>query len=146
MGRRSATFQIKGFEELLEDVKKCQGDIEKTVTALANESVDIIYDALKSSANAADVPKSVTNTIQKNHASWHGNVCSASVGWKKEELDPNNPSPGHKAVFLNYGTPRRTEHGKITGHFFITNAKKKASKKVKKAQKDALNNIIGNLK
>lgn len=143
---KTSVLQVKGFESLLDKVKTAQGDIVSATTKLANESVDIIYDDLKSSAAAAGVPKSVTDEIKKERAAWQGNICSAGVGWKLGSFDSNNPSQGYKAIFLNYGTPRRSRHGKIQGRFFITRAKKISKRKVKKAQEETVNKIIGELK
>jgi hypothetical protein len=72
-----------------------------------------------------------------------GNTYRAEVGYKKGSYDPSNPSDGYKVVFLNYGTPRRTMHGKVKARGFILNAKKKASPQIKKAQKATLEKILG---
>lgn len=145
MGKASV-LEIKGFEKLLEKVQQAEGDIESVTTKVANECVDIMYSDLKNAANAAGVPSSVSNEITKEKASWNGNVCSAGVGWKLGSFNPDNPSQGYKAIFLNYGTPRRSKHGQVQGRFFITAAKKSSKKKVKKAQENALKEITGDLK
>lgn len=72
-----------------------------------------------------------------------GNRYSAAVGYKKGSYDPSAPSDGYKVVFLNYGTPRRTKHGKVAARGFIQKAKKNASKQIKKAQKETLEKILG---
>ncbi len=145
MGKASV-LEIKGFEKLLEKVQQAEGDIESVTTKVANEGVDIMYSDLKNAANAAGVPSSVSNEITKEKASWNGNVCSAGVGWKLGSFNPDKPSQGYKAIFLNYGTPRRSKHGQVQGRFFITSAKKSSKKKVKKAQENALKEITGDLK
>lgn len=144
MGSNSV-LQVKGFEELLEKVQKAEGNIKEVTTKMANESVDIICDELKSAAIAAGVPSSVTDEITKEKASWHGNRCEAGAGWKLGSFNPDNPSQGYKAIFLNYGTPRRSKHGQVQGRFFIKKAKTASKKKVKKAQENALKEITGEL-
>lgn len=143
---KASVLEIKGFEKLLEKVQQAEGNIDKVTTMIANESVDIIYSDLKNAAEAAGVPSSVVNEITKEKATWHGNVCSAGVGWKLGSFNPDNPSQGYKAIFLNYGTPRRSKHGQIQGRFFITRAKGTSRKKVKKVQQKALEEITGDLK
>lgn len=143
---KTSVLEVKGFEKLLEKVQQAEADIESVTTKVANESVDILYNDLKSAANAAGVPSSVVNEITKEKATFHGNVCSAGVGWKLGSFNPDNPSQGYKAIFLNYGTPRRTKHGQIQGRFFITRAKKSSKAKVKKVQENALKEITGGLK
>lgn len=79
--------------------------------------------------------------------------------------DPKNPSAGYKAVFRNYGTVRRTvkdtgEHatvggnwktlgtdrGAVTGTGFIATAKDASRPKVKKIQRQKLDDILKGLK
>ena len=72
-----------------------------------------------------------------------GNRYSAAVGYKKGSYDPNDPSDGYKVVFLNYGTPRRTLHGKVAARGFIQATKKKARPRIKKAQRETLEKILG---
>lgn len=145
MGKNSV-LEVKGFKELLEKVQQAEADIDKVTTKVANESVDIIYSELKNAANAAGVPSSITNEIIKEKATWEGNRCSAGAGWKLGSFEPDSPSKGYKAIFLNYGTPRRSKHGQIQGRFFIKKAKNSSKRKIKSTQENALKEITGDLK
>jgi hypothetical protein len=66
----------------------------------------------------------------------------ARVGYKKGAYNPNDISDGYKVVFSNYGTPKRSKHGKIEAKGFIDRAQKNARKRIKKAQKEALEKIL----
>ena len=67
------------------------------------------------------------------------------VGWEMGEYNPQNLSEGFKALFLNFGTPHRSKHGKVKARGFITRAKKKSKKNIKAAQENALNEILRGL-
>ena len=75
----------------------------------------------------------------------HGFI-TARVGYKKGLYDPHNLSDGYKVVFLNYGTPRRTRHGKVKARGFISKAKSRAKPKMRKEQEKTLNDILRGLK
>ena len=71
-----------------------------------------------------------------------GNAYIARVGYAQTAYNPNNPSDYTKAIFLNYGTPHRSKHGKVTARGFVAKARKKASAPIKKAQKETLEKIL----
>lgn len=146
MGSNSGIkLNITGFENLLEQIQQADGNINSATEQALNESAAVVAEELRSAATSAGVPASVVNAIKQDAAKWNGNKCSVSVGWKLGTFDPRNPSQGYKALFANYGTPHRQEHGKVKGQFFITDAKKRASKRVKKIQKQTLENILKGL-
>lgn len=152
------------FAPLLERIKEAEGDVEAAAWTAARKGAKVMYDELKNEATASGVPASVTNEItfqaERDDA---GNRIACKVGWRIPPYDPSNPSAGHKAIFMNYGTPHRhgrsgtkafidgrwvtldTDRGYITGRGFIGRAKKKARPKIKKAQEEALREILGGL-
>lgn len=147
MGSNSGIkLDIKGFEKLLERVQEAEGDIESATTQALSESAAAVAAELRSAASAAGVPGSVTSGITQDAPKWEGNKCSVSVGWKVGSYDPRNLSQGFKAIFLNYGTPHRTQHGKVQGKRFIAAAKSAATSKARSAQKKAFNDILKGLK
>ena len=97
---------------------------------------------LKTQMQAANVDSDLINRMPPPEVESEGNRHTARVGYKKGAYDPNNPSDGYKVVFANYGTPRRSKHGKQPEKRFIEKAKKKAKPKIKKAQKETLNKIL----
>ena len=94
----------------------------------------------------SDVPNNIIDALPSPDFEQNGNAFSARVGYKKGAYDPKNPSIGYKVVFLNYGTPNRTKHGKVVGRGFIQKAKRKALPKIRKQQEKALQDALKGLK
>lgn len=135
-------LQLKGFDELLEKIQKAGGSIDRAADSCLRQSAQIMQKELKAQMQAADVDSALINAMPPPQIEVEGNRYSAAVGYKKGAFDPNNPSDGYKVVFLNYGTPRRTKHGKVTARGFIQAAKTKAHPQIKKAQRATLEKIL----
>ena len=153
------------FKKLLEDIKDAGGDVELAAMKTAVKCAEAMHEELVSECNASGVPSNVSGEIQHNvNATSGGNVYEIEAGWKMGDYNPKNPSAGYKAVFLNYGTARRTtkarvvhqniggnwvtlgtDRGAITARGFIGRAKKSAGKRVKKIQKEALQEMLKEL-
>lgn len=147
MGKKSGiTVKIEGFEEILTEIQKAGGSIDKAVNSAINQSAQIVQSELKNQMQQAGVDSGLINAMPNYEVMQEGNRQIVEVGYKKGTYDPNNLSDGYKVVFLNYGTPNRTKYGKIVGKGFITKAKKAASPKVKKVQKEIFDKILGRLK
>ena len=138
-----AILQLKGFDELFEQIQKAGGSIDKAAESCLRQSANIMETELKAQMQAAGVDSSLVNSMPPPQITIDGNRYSAAVGYKKGNYDPSNPSDGYKVVFLNYGTPHRTKHGKVAARGFIQAAKKKARPRIKKAQKETLDKILG---
>lgn len=138
-----SVLQLKGFDDLLEQIQKAGGSIDRAADSCLRQSAQIMQAELKAQMQAAGVDSNLINAMPSPQITVDGNQYSAAVGYKKGSFDPRNPSDGYKVVFLNYGTPRRTKHGKVAARGFILKAKKKASKPIKKAQREALEKILG---
>lgn len=141
-----AILTLKGFDDLLADIQKAGGSIDQAANSCLRQSAQIMQSELKSKMSAAGVDGGLIGSMSPPEIKVEGNVYEAEVGYKKGAYDPRNPSAGYKVVFLNYGTPRRSKHGKVAPRGFIAAAKKSASPRIKKAQKDALEKILGRLK
>lgn len=167
-GNKSGVLVTVGFDSLLEKIKDAQGDVEAAAWDAARKGAKEMYDELKSEAEASGVPPELTawpTLSMQAERDESGNRFGCKVGWKVGDYDPNNPSPAHKVIFLNYGTPRRyvkskayqhirlggewvtvsDDRGRIDARGFIGRAKKKARPKVKKAQEAALRKILEEL-
>lgn len=142
----SIKLNIEGFEDILKDIEAAGGSIDKACDSALRQSAQIMQDTLKAEMRAANVPNDLIASMPQSEVYSKANRFSAEVGYTKGPYDPKNPSDGYKVVFLNYGTPNRKKHGKVTARGFIQKAKKKASPKIKKAQKEALNKILERLK
>lgn len=146
---------------MLEAIKAAGGDVDKAAMQAAKECASAVHGELVSECNASGVPSSISSEITHD-VNVSGNMYEVKVGWKKGDYNPENPSAAYKAVFLNYGTARRTvqkkshvpyggdwattaNRGQIVGRGFIQRAKKSAGKKVKKVQKEALEKMLKEL-
>lgn len=138
-----AILQLKGFDELLEKIQNAGGSIDAAADSCLRQSAQIMQAELKAQMQAAGVDSGLINAMPPPQITVDGNRYSAAVGYKKGNFDPRNPSDGYKVVFLNYGTPRRTMHGKVAARGFIEKAKKKARPQIKRAQQETLEKILG---
>lgn len=140
-----AILQLKGFEELYEQIQKAGGSIDSAAKSCIQRSANIMQTELKAQMQAAGVDGDLIAKMPPPSITAEGNRYSAAVGYKKGSYDPRNPSDDYKVVFLNYGTPRRTMHGKVAARGFIQKAKKKAHPQIKRAQQETLDEILRGL-
>lgn len=138
-----AILQLKGFDDLLEQIQKAGGSIDRAADSCLRQSSQTMQSELKAQMQAAGVDSDLINSMPPPEITVDGNRYSAAVGYKKGDYDPSNLSDGYKVVFLNYGTPRRTMHGKVAARGFIQAAKKKAAPQIKKQQQETLEKILG---
>lgn len=142
----SIKLKLDGFDDLLSQIEKAGGTIDGAAKQCLQKSANIMHDELKKQMTAANVDGDLIDRMPPPEIETEGNRHTARVGYKKGTYDPHNPSDGYKVVFANYGTPRRSEHGQQPAKRFIEKAKKKASARIKKAQKQTLDEIIEGLK
>jgi hypothetical protein len=142
----SIKIKLAGFEDLLTEIENAGGAIDRAANSCLQQSAHIMHSELKTQMQSANVDSGLINRMPPPEVEVTGNSYIARVGYKKGAYDPQNPSDGYKVVFANYGTPRRSEHGKQPAKGFIQAAKKKASGRIKKAQKETLNKILERLK
>lgn len=138
-----AILQLKGFDDLLEQIQKAGGSVDRAVDSCLRQSAQIMEKELKAQMQSAGVESDLINAMPPSQIKVNGNNYRAEVGYKKGNYDPRNLSDGYKVVFLNYGTPRRTMHGKVAARGFIDKAKKKARPQIKRAQQATLEKILG---
>ena len=157
-------LNLNGFKKMLEEIQAAEGNVETAAEETLTECAKVVETELHSACDAAGVPSSVSNEIGVRIEK-SGNRISAKVGWKMGDYDPKNLSAGYKAVFANYGTARRkvkdtgehatvggswktlgTDRGEVAGKDFIGKAKEASGKKVKKIQKQKLEEIVEGLK
>lgn len=154
MGKSGIKINLKGFERMLEDLQAAGGRADRVTAETMQESARTVETALRDEARASGVPDSITSEIRTKTTSG-GNRYGAQVGWQLDTYDPRNPSAGYKAIFLNYGTVRRTTRSgknrgaipkRATTQQFIYTSKKKARPKVRKLQKEAIQKALEGLK
>lgn len=137
-------LSLKGFEDMLADIEHAGKDVDRATRKALLAGAAEYEKNLRAECAAAEMPASITDAIE-TRTEIQSNRYRVSVGWKMGNYDPSNLSQGYKALFLNYGTPRRKEHGKIKARGFIGAAKKKSKKKIKAAQAAALEEIMRGL-
>lgn len=140
-----AMLQLKGFDDLLAKIQEAGGSVDRAADSCLRQSAQILQAELKTQMQAAGVDGDLINSMPPPQITVDGNRYSAAVGYSKGSYDPRNPSDGYKIVFLNYGTPRRSLHGKVAARGFIQAAKNKARPKIKKAQQQTFEKIIERL-
>lgn len=141
----SIKLTFTGFDEMLANIEKAGGTIERAADSCVRQSAHIMQAELKSQMKSANVDGDLINRMPPPEIEAEGNRYTARVGYRKGAYDPKNPSDGYKVVFANYGTPHRSKHGQQPAKGFIQKAKKQAKRKIKKAQKETLNKILGRL-
>lgn len=163
-GSKGGLAVTVNYGDLLAKIQKLDGDVEQATWDAARKGARVLYDQLQSECTASGVPASVKDAIaMQAERSASGNRFACKVGWRMSPYDPQNLTPAYKAIFLNYGTPRRhakdgvrvqingrwvtlpDNRGYIDGRGFMGRAKKKARPKVKKTQEEVLKTIIEGL-
>lgn len=138
-------LQLSGFDDLFEQIKKAEGNVDKAAEQCLQESAQIMQSELKAQMQKSGVDSDLINRMPTPEIEKNGNAMIARVGYKKGAYNPNDLSDGYKVVFLNYGTPKRSKHGKVEAKGFIDKAQRKAKKPIKKKQEETLKKIIGEL-
>ena len=147
-----AKLILTGFDEMLEKIQRAQGKIEqaaeKGLKAGAEALTRQYEDEAKKSGASAD---EINALVKSPKVTKSGNIFSVDAGFKLGTYNANNPSGGYIAMFRNYGTIKRqtkagANRGAVSAAGFIQRAEKRASSKVKKAEKQALQEILEDLK
>lgn len=153
-------LRLYGFEEFIEALQKAESvDVDRAAENCFNQCADIVIDAMKSRMSESGVPDSLKSKATTFRV-YRGNAKLFSYGWNKSDEQTVK-----KVCYLNYGTPRRQTHsdgqrvqiggewvtlgnnrGKVAPRYFISNAKRSAAQKMRKVQKDALKQMLGDLK
>ena len=141
----SIKIKLDGFDDLLKQIERAGGTIEKATDECIKRSATIMEEELKAQMHKADVDSELINRMPAPSFENEGNRYMARVGYKKGAYNPSNLSDGYKVVFRNYGTPKRKLHGQVKARGFIQAAKKKAKPQIKRQQEQTLNEILGGL-
>ena len=141
----SIKLKLSGFDDLFEQIKKAGGNVDNAAERCLKESAQIMHNELTAQMQKSGVDSDLISRMPTPEIEKDGNSMIARVGYKKGAYNPDNLSDGYKVVFLNYGTPKRSKHGKIEAMGFIDKAQRKAKRQIKKKQEETLNEIIGEL-
>ena len=140
----SIKINLTGFDDLLSQIEKAGGKIDKAAEQCLKQSANIMQAELKTQMQNADVDSGLINRMPPPQFEKEGNRYAARVGYKKGAYNPNNLSDGYEVVFINFGTPKR-KPTQIKARGFIAKAKKKARPQIKKKQENTLNEILRGL-
>lgn len=148
-------LQLKGFEDMLEQIQRAGGDIDKAARDCMEKSVQILESNLKKEAQSSGAD---TTTVFRE-VTQNGNRISAETGWKLGDYNSSNPSEGYEAMFIEFGTGRYSKRGKgrdrqtAAGYNrgsteprpFIAKARKKSKKAIHAIQQETLQDITKEL-
>lgn len=142
----SIKLNLNGFDDLIKQIEQAGGTVERAAESCIKQSAQIMQSELKTQMQKSNVDSGLIGRMPPPKIEVENNRYIARIGYEKDAYDPRNPSDGYKVVFLNYGTPHRSKHGKVAARGFIQRAKKSARTPIKRAQKETLEKIIGRLK
>lgn len=140
----SIRLKLDGFDDLLSKIEKAGGSIDSAATTCLKNSASVMEKELKTQMSNSKVDSGLINRMPAPQIEKDGNRITARVGYKKGAYNPNDPSDGYEAVFINFGTPKR-QPTQIKARGFIARAKKKARPQIKKQQKQTLDEILRGL-
>lgn len=133
-------FSNKGFNEFIERLAKMGQDVDPVVK--------------KALLRSANVTQHEINVAAEKHRN-KGHMSYATITPTLEQVNKNayrvyvgfdganNKQGLMHAIFLNYGTPKRKEHGQVEATRFFEKAIKRAAKKRKAILENIINEIGG---
>ena len=141
--------KLDGFDDLLKEIQKAEGNVEKATEKCISKSADIMQETLRAEMQKSNVDSGLINNMPPPEIQNEHGLITARVGYKKGAYDPKNLTDAYKVIFVNYGTPYRSKHGKIMGKTvkrgFIQRAKSKAKKPIQQQQEATLKEILKGL-
>lgn len=132
-----AKFAIKGFDELIEKLAKQGANIDDVAKRTLIKCKVNANRQLVATANKHSKSGELKNALIEPKLLVGANWCGLEIGFDKE---------GHKegtehAIFVNYGTPKRKEHGKVDKSMDFTNAFRRARTACNKVIKEELKKL-----
>ena len=113
-------IEFEGFDEVLNRLKKLDGDVKGTIDKALRETHKVITDKAEKAIDphsikyTGDTKRSLVRTPQ---IEWVGTEASVKTGF-------NIKDGGLASIFLMYGTPRMDKDQKLYNAFFGTRTKK----------------------
>jgi HK97 gp10 family phage protein len=136
MAKSGIKLEFKGFDEMIEKIRKAELDVKPIVDDCMQNAAKIQQKELERAMTETGVDKGLIERMPKPKVDWQGDKCRAIVGYPVDNYNPNNLSDAFKVIFRNYGTP------KYEGKHFIATAKKAAAPQIRKETKKTLKQII----
>lgn len=137
--KNRVSLSSTGFKEMIENLDKLQGDLEKTTERALLAGKAVVVHNLVSATHKANYPAggkystgSTRHSINTDkHVNWQGTVASIGVGFDWDES-------GMTSIFLMYGTPKMPKVQAIYDAIYGN----KVKSQVRKVQKDIFANAI----
>lgn len=127
--------EFSGFDELLDKLKKLEGDSKKVAEEALIETHKTVTAAAEEAAQKKNLPAGgkysrgndgfISSLLKNTKVDWSGTVAEVGVGFKVKEN-------GLVSIFLMYGTPRYKKVQKLYDAFYG----KKILKKVNEVQQE----------
>lgn len=148
-------LKLKGFDDMLDAVKRAGGDIDNAARVCMEKSVSVLEEYLIDEAQESGAETTeIFHQVQSS-----GNRVSAETGWHLGNYDSNNPSEGFRAMFIEFGTGKHSarskgkdrqtaagyNRGSTEPHPFMEQARKRAVKPVRTIQQETLQSIVKEL-
>ena len=130
-------IEFDGFEELLERLKKVEGDIKGTTNKALKETHKIITEK----AEAAIIPHKETGATEKSlkreaKIEWSGTLASVETGFSISK-------GGLASIFLMYGTPRMKKDQAMYNAFWSKKTQDEVREKQENIYFDELRKLGG---
>lgn len=144
----SVRLTLKGFDDMLRQLEKLGGNVEKTSKDVLLKSAKMFALELTKQTNSAPISVDTKKAIMKDFikpqiVSANDYFVVAETGFRMGDYNPKDLSGGFIAQFNNYGTVERyTQNKDYRGSLdkleFIQRAHKSADSKIRKMQKQEL--------
>lgn len=135
-----AKFATPDFKDFIEKLESKNESAESFVKKAILESAKVTQQEID---NATSLQNKISGKMQS--ATFTPVVESvgyaqvrARVGFNKQKLEGSL-----HAIFLNFGTPKRKEHGQVEATNFYTKAIKKSAKARREIQNQIIKDIVG---
>ena len=136
MARRSRSrfgIQFNGFEELMEQFDKLDGDLKEVTEECLKKAHEIVTPNVQADMNKHNRTGTTKRSIATDSTvKWEGTKATIKVGFKFPE--------GLSSVFLMYGTPRMQKDQKLYNDIYGGRTKNQ----IARAQREILENAIQN--
>lgn len=136
MPKNKIGLQFKGFEELIADLEKAEGNVKGTVEECLKESSKIVTEELEAAMNRHTRTGKTKEAIIKNsEVSWEGTTAKIDVGFAFPE--------GLPSIFLMYGTPRMKKDQKVYNAIYGKTVRDKIARVQEEILQKAVDDAIG---
>lgn len=123
MAKNKIGLQFEGWQEVIANLDKLQGDVEKATEQALFESQKIVaqnvHAAMKSHHKTGSTEESTEET---GKVEWEGKTAAIEVGF-------NLAHGGMPSIFLMYGTPRMPKDIAVYNAVYGSKTKKEVSEK-----------------